>query len=66
MKSLKLNNYPGGNVTYLCAAILVYAKRLESVRAYKPDHIGYITCIFEDISDSRFCLREIHKYKEVT
>ena len=39
---------------------------LESARAFKPDHIGYITCIFEDTSDSRFLLWAIQKYKEVT
>ena len=30
MKSLKLNSYPGENVTDCCAAILVYAEPLES------------------------------------
>ena len=29
-------------------------------------HLGYITCIFEDTSDSRFCMWDIQKYKEVT
>ena len=42
------------------------AERLESARAFKPDHLGYITRIFEDTSDSRFCLWAIQKYKEVT
>ena len=30
MKSLKLKSYPGGNVTYCCAAILLDAECLES------------------------------------
>ena len=42
------------------------AERLESAGAFKPEHLGYITCIFEDTSDSRFCLWGIQKYKEVT
>ena len=41
-------------------------ERLESSRAFKPEHLGYITRIFEDTSDSRFRLWAIHKYKEVT
>ena len=39
-KSLKLKSYPGENITYCCAAILVDAERLESARAFKPDHLG--------------------------
>ena len=39
---------------------------LESVGAFKPEHLGYITCICEDTSDSIFHIWEIHKYKEVT
>ena len=66
MKCLKLKNYPGENVTDYCAAILVDAKRLESDGVFKPEHLGYITRIFEDTSDSRFCLWAIQKYKEVT
>ena len=31
-----------------------------------PGHLGYITCIFEYTSDSRFRLWAIQKYKEVT
>ena len=42
------------------------AERLESAGAFKPEHIVYITRIFEDTSDSRFRLWDIHKYKEVT
>ena len=66
MKSLKLKSYTGENVTDCCAAILVDAERLESTGAFKPEHLGCINCIFEDTSDSRFCLWAIQKYKEVT
>ena len=66
MKSIKLKIYPGKNVTDCCAAILVDTERLESAGAFKPEHLGYITCIFEDTSDSRFRLWDIQKYKEVT
>ena len=66
MKSLKLKIYPGENVTGFFAAILVYAECLESSRAFKPDHIGYITRIFEDTSEFRFRPWDIPKYKEVT
>ena len=48
MKSLKLKIYPGEKITDCCAAILVDAERLESAGAFKPDHLGYITHIFED------------------
>ena len=64
-KSLKLKIYPGENVTYCCAEILVDAERLESSGAFNPEHLGYITCIFEDTSDSRFRLWDIQKYEEV-
>ena len=52
MKSLKLKSYPGENVTDFCAAIFVDAECLESAAAFKPEHLGYITRIFEDTSDS--------------
>ena len=42
------------------------AERLDSAGAFKPKHLGYITSIFEDTSDSRFRLWDIQKYKEVT
>ena len=45
---------------------MVDDERLESAGAFKPEHLGYITCIFEDTSDSRFRLWGIQKYKEVT
>ena len=65
-KSLKLKSYPGENVTDCCAAILVDAEHFESSGAFNPEQLGYITHIFEDTSDSRFCLWDIHKHKEVT
>ena len=45
---------------------MVDAGRLESDRAFNPEHLGYITHIFEDNSESRFRLWAIHKYNEVT
>ena len=42
------------------------SERLDSAGAFKPEHLGYITRIFEDTSDSIFCLWDIQKYKEVT
>ena len=65
MKSLKLKSYPGENVTDCCAEILIDAERLESVEAFKPDHLGYITRIFEDTSDSIFRLWDIQKYNMI-
>ena len=41
-------------------------EHLESARAFKPEHLGYINRIFEDTSDSRFRLWAIQKYKEAT
>ena len=66
MKSLKLKSYPGENVTDCCAVILVDAESLESAGSFKTENLGYITRIFEDISDSIFRLWDIQKYKEVT
>ena len=65
MKILKLKSYSGENITECCAAILVDAERLESAGALTPEHLGYITRIFEDTSVSRFPLWDIQKYKEV-
>ena len=45
---------------------MVHAERLGIAGAFKPEHLGYITCIFEDTSDSRFRVWDIQKYKEVT
>ena len=66
MKSLKIKIYPGENVTYFCAEILLDDEPLDSDGAFKSDHLGYITHIFEDISDYRYRLWEIHNYREVT
>ena len=63
MKSLKLKIYPGENVKDCRAAILLDVERLESVRAFKPEHLRYIIRIFEDTSDSRFRLWAIQGYK---
>ena len=65
MKSIKLKSYPRDNVKYCCSTILVDAERFEISGAFNPEHLGYITCIFDDNSDSRFCLWDIQKYKEV-
>ena len=56
MKSLKIKIYPGENVTDLCAKILVDSERLESAGDLNPEQRGYITRIFEDSPDSRFCV----------
>ena len=66
MKTLKIKGYPVENVTDCCAAMLVDAECLESSRAFKTEHLGYITHIFQDTSDSRFRLWDIQKYKEFT
>ena len=41
------------------------AENLESAGDFNPGHLGYITRIFEDTSDSIFRLWYIHNYKEV-
>ena len=64
MKSLKLKDHLGGNITDCCDAILVYAKRLKSSGAFNPEHLGYIIHVFEDTSDYRFLLWKTHNYKE--
>ena len=61
MKSLKLKIYPGENVTYFYAEILVDADLLDSAGTFKTEHLGYITRIFEDASESIFILWDIHK-----
>ena len=45
---------------------MVDSERLESSGAFKPEHLGYITRIFEDNYDSIFRMWAIHKYKDVT
>ena len=64
-KNLKLKDHPGRNATDCYDAILVNVKSLESARAFKPNHLGYIISIFENTSDSRFHLWETQEYKEV-
>ena len=66
MKIIKLKIYPGENVIDCCTPILVDDERLEISGAFKPDHLGYITHIFENSSDSVLRLWAIQKYKEVT
>ena len=56
MKSLKLKDNTVGDVANCCDAILVDVERLESARAFNPEHLGYIIRIFEDNYDSRFHL----------
>ena len=58
---IKLTICLGRNVADLCALILVYDKRLESVESFKPDHLKYIACIFGDICGSKFCLWALQK-----
>ena len=65
MKSLKLKDHPGGDVTDYCDEIMVNMERLESDGAFKSEHLGYIICIFEDTSDSRLHLWATQKYKEI-
>ena len=45
---------------------MVDNESLESAGAFNPEQLGYINCIFEDTSDSRFRQWDIQKYKEVT
>ena len=61
MKSLKLKRYPGENVTYCCAEILVDYERLEIDGDFKPENLGYTTRIFEDTSDFGFRIWAIQK-----
>ena len=63
MKCLKLKNCSGEKVTYLFNAILVDTERLESSGIFKPEHLGYITCIIADNYDSRLRLWFILNYK---
>ena len=51
MNILKLHIYPGDIVTDCSAAILVDSEHLESDGVFKPEHLGYITSIFEDTSE---------------
>ena len=59
MKSTKIKSYLGEHVIYLWAMILVYSERLESAKAFNTENLGYITCIFEDNSDTIFRIWDI-------
>ena len=65
MKSLKLKIYPGEDITDCCAVIVVDADHPKSAGDFKNKHLGYITRIFEDNSDSILHPWEIQKYNEV-
>ena len=55
-KNLKLKDHPGRDAADCYDAILVNVESLESARAFKPEHLGYIIHIFEKTSNSRFNL----------
>ena len=59
MKIIKIKCHRGENVADCCVAILVDAEKLEIAGAFKPDHLGYITCIFEYTSYPRLNLWEL-------
>ena len=63
VKSLKLKDRMGVNVEDCCDAILVDVEHLESAGSFKPDHLSYIICIFENTSDYRFHIWATHNYK---
>ena len=63
MKNLKIKDNPGRDVADCYNAILVNVESLDSAGAFKPEHLGYIICIFEYTSDSRFHLWVNDKYK---
>ena len=56
LDNTKIKSYDGGNVAGFCAEILVVADHLYSSRAFNLNNLGYITIIFEDISDYIFLL----------
>ena len=64
-KNLKLKDHPGRDAADCFDAILVNVESLESAGAFKPKHLSYIICIFENTSDSRFYLWATQKDKEV-
>ena len=45
---------------------MVDAERLEIAGDFNHKHLWYVTCIFEDNSESRLLLWAVHNYKEVT
>ena len=55
-KNIKLKDHPGRDAAYCYDAVLVNVESIESARAFKSDHLGYIIRISENTSDSRFHL----------
>ena len=66
LKSLKINIYPGDNVEYLFAAILVYSNQLDRDKDFNTGKLIYITSIFDNTYDTIFSLCVLIKYKEIT
>ena len=54
VKRLKFKDHPEGGVADCYDEMLVNVESLESSGAFKPEHLGYISPIFVDTSDSRF------------
>ena len=54
IKNLKLKYHPGQDSADCNDEILANVESLESARAFKPEHLGYIIHIFENTSNSRF------------
>ena len=61
LKSIKINNDPGEKVEDWCDSILVDSERLDCSVSFNTKHLIYMTHIFWDNYDSRFCLWEIQK-----
>ena len=64
-KNLKLKDHLGRDAADCYDAMLVNVEFLESSGAFKPDHLGYIIHIYENISNSIFQIWATQKYKEV-
>ena len=64
-KNIKIKDHPGKNAADCYDKILINVESLDSSGAFKPEHLGYIICIFEDTSDSILHIWETQKYKEV-
>ena len=64
-KNIKLKDHPCRDAADCYNEILVNVEILDSAGAFKPNHLGYIICIFENNSDSRFHFWATHNYKEV-
>ena len=63
--NLKLKDHPVRDAVDFHDEILVNVESLESAGAFNPEHLGYIICIFENTSNSRFQSWDTQKYKEV-